>query len=82
MDKKYKITYLLHNEQQLIAEDGENGDYGDASFRQFKAKDTVVINTGKDVYHVPFHAIIWAKVEVTTEQVTPAKDEFCNYEGC
>lgn len=82
MNKKYKVTYLLHNEQQLIAEDGEKEDFGTLSFLQFKAKDTVEINTGEDLYYVPFHAIIWAKVEITNEEVEPAKDAFCNYEGC
>lgn len=89
MRRLYTVTYLLHNEQQLVAKDtqateeAEGTNYGEASFRQFKEKDTVKIVTEDGTeYFVPFHAIIWAKVETQTVEETTKDNEFCNYEGC
>lgn len=77
------VTFLLHNEEQLIAKDTEANNYGTHAFDEFKAEKIVPITTeAGDKYFVPFHAIIWAKV--VEERVEPSEvvDANCNYAGC
>lgn len=80
---KKTVTFLLHNEEKLIAKDTEENAYGTLAFGQFKAEDIVkIVTEAGDIYYVPFHAIIWAKVEEEKTEVQPATDANCNYKGC
>lgn len=81
--KKKTVTFLLHNEQQLVAKDTENANNGTLAFNDFIGeKIAKVITEDGDVYYVPFHAVIWVKVEVEEVEVEPAEDANCNYAGC
>lgn len=77
------VTFLLHNDEKLIAKDVEGHNYGSSAFAQFMAEEIIkiVTETG-DTYYVPFHAIIWAKVEEETVEVDEKTDANCNYKGC